>query len=194
VWTRVIAFTAFIFLVTATPTASLRADEVALAALKAGGHVMIVRHGLTTPGFGDPLGFKLDDCATQRNLVEEGREQARRLGKLLRARGIAIERVLSSQWCRAQETARLIDAGPVETLAISNNLYSRPAQRDAQVRELRAAIAAWNGRGTLLLVTHGSVIFSLAGENPREAEGFVLKPMPGTAEGFAIVGKIGPSG
>ena len=55
-----------------------RADEAALAALKAGGHVMIVRHGLTTPGFGDPLGFKLDDCATQRNLVEEGREQSRR--------------------------------------------------------------------------------------------------------------------
>ncbi len=174
--------------------AAPRADEAALTALKAGGHVMIVRHGLTTPGFGDPLGFKLDDCATQRNLIEEGREQARRLGKLLRERGIAIERVLSSQWCRARETAALIDAGPVETLATSNNLYGRPVLRETQMRELRAAITAWNGKGTLLIVSHGSVIFSLAGENPREAEGFVLKPMPGTPEGFAIVGKIGPSG
>jgi len=172
----------------------LRADEAALATLKAGGHVMIVRHGLTTPGFGDPLGFKLDDCATQRNLVEEGREQSRKLGRLLRERGIVIERVLSSQWCRAQETARLIDAGPVETLAISNNLYGRPAQREAQVRELRVAIGAWSGKGTLLVVTHGSVIFPLAGTNPREAEGFVLKPAPGTAEGFVIIGKIGPEG
>ena len=174
--------------------AAAKADEVALAALKAGGHVMIVRHGLTTPGFGDPPGFRLYDCATQRNLVEEGREQARRLGKLLRERGIAIERVLSSQWCRAQETARLINAGEVRLLAVSDNLYGRPAQRDAQVRELRAAIGAWNDKGNLLIVTHGSVIFPLAGESPREAEGFVLKPAPGTAEGFAIVGKIGPSG
>lgn len=174
--------------------AAPKADEAALAALKAGGQVMIVRHGLTTPGFGDPPNFRIDDCATQRNLVEEGREQARRLGKLLRERGIAIERVLSSQWCRAQETARLIDAGPVETLAISNNLYGRPALREAQTRELRAAIAAWNGKGALLIVSHGSVIFSLAGENPREAEGFVLNPAPGTKDGFTIVGKIGPSG
>ncbi len=44
------------------------------------------------------------------------------------------------------------------------------------------------------VVTHGSVIFPLAGTNPREAEGFVLKPAPGTAEGFAIIGKIGPGG
>ena len=181
-------------LLTALVSTALKADEAALAALKAGGHVMIVRHGLTTPGFGDPLGFKLDDCATQRNLVEEGREQARRLGKLLRERGIEIERVLSSRWCRAQETAKLIDAGEVGLLAVSDNLYGRPAQRDAQVRELRTAIAAWNSKGTLLVVTHGSVIFPLIGTSPREAEGFVLKPMPGTAEGFAIAGKIGPEG
>jgi len=188
-------YTAILFgLLAAFAPMMLRADEAALATLKAGGHVMIVRHGLTTPGFGDPLGFKLDDCATQRNLVEEGREQSRKLGRLLRERGIVIERVLSSQWCRAQETARLIDAGPVETLAISNNLYGRPAQREAQVRELRVAIGAWGGKGTLLVVTHGSVIFPLAGTNPREAEGFVLKPAPGTAEGFVIIGKIGPEG
>lgn len=184
---------AFALGVTLVPAAS-KADEAALAALKAGGHVMIVRHGRTTPGFGDPLGFKLDDCATQRNLVEEGREQSRKLGKLLRERGIVIERVLSSRWCRAQETARLIDVGEVGLLALSDNLYGRPALREAQVRELRVAIGAWSGKGTLLVVTHGSVIFPLAGTNPREAEGFVLKPAPGTAEGFAIIGKIGPEG
>lgn len=175
-------------------TSAARADEAALTALKAGGHVMIVRHGLTTPGFGDPLGFKLDDCTTQRNMIEEGREQSRKLGRLLRERGIAIERVLSSRWCRAQETARLIDAGEVGLFAPSDNLYGRPAQRDAQLRELRAAIAAWNGKGNLLVVSHGSVIFPLTGTSPREAEGFVLKPAPQTPEGFSIVGPIGPSG
>jgi phosphohistidine phosphatase SixA len=173
---------------------ALRADEAGLAALKAGGHVMIVRHGLTTPGFGDPPNFRLDDCATQRNLVEEGREQARTLGRLLRAQGVTVERVLSSQWCRARETAALIDAGPVEPLALSNNLYGRPALRDAQTRAMRAAIAGWTGKGTLLIVSHGSVIFALTGKSPTEAEGFVLKPTPGTADGFTVVGTIGPGG
>jgi phosphohistidine phosphatase SixA len=174
--------------------AALRADEAALAALKAGGHVMIVRHGLTTPGFGDPPNFRLDDCATQRNLVEKGREQARVLGRLLREQGIKVDQVLSSQWCRARETAELIDAGKVEPLAVSNNLYGRPALRDAQIRALRAAVSYWKGPGTLLVVSHGSVIFPLAGSSPSEAEGFVLKPAPGTAEGFVVVGKIGPQG
>jgi hypothetical protein len=113
-------------LLAALVPAAPKADEAALAALKAGGHVMIVRHGLTTPGFGDPLGFKLDDCATQRNLVEEGREQSRRLGKLLRERGIAIERVLSSRWCRAQETAGLIDAGEVGLLSTNPTAARQP--------------------------------------------------------------------
>ncbi|HEY8268303.1 MAG TPA: histidine phosphatase family protein [Xanthobacteraceae bacterium] len=175
------------------PTAS-KTDEGALAALKAGGHVMIVRHGLTTPGTGDPRNFKLDECATQRNLVDEGREQSRRLGRLLRERGIEIERVLSSEWCRCKETATLIDAGKVETLPVLNNLVGRGEFLESQTRELRAAVASWRGKGTLLLVTHGSVVFPLAGTSPREAEGFVLKPAPGTAEGFVIVGKIGPSG
>ena len=170
------------------------ADEAGLAALKLGGHVMIVRHGLTTPGFGDPPNFRLDDCATQRNLIEEGREQARTLGRLLREQKIVVERVLSSQWCRARETAKLIDAGEVGLLALSNNLYGRPQQREAQTRELRAAIAAWNGKGNLLLVSHGSVIFSITGKSPSEAEGYVLKPMPGTEQGFVIVGTIGPGG
>ena len=184
---------ALALLATLVPAAP-KADEAALAALKTGGHVMIVRHGLTTPGFGDPLGFKLDDCATQRNLVDEGREQSRKLGRLLREREIAIERVLSSRWCRAQETAKLIDAGEVGLLAVSDNLYGRPAQRDAQLRELRATIAAWRGKGTLLVVTHGSVIFPLTGASPREAEGFVLKPAPDATQGFTIIGKIGPEG
>lgn len=177
-------------LVPATP----KADEAALTALKAGGHVMIVRHGLTTSGTGDPLNFKLADCATQRNLVEEGREQSRRLGKLLREKGIEIERVLSSEWCRCKETATLIDAGKVETLPALNNLVGRREFLESQTRELRAVVAAWRGKGTLLLVTHGSVVFPLAGTSPREAEGLVLKPAPGTAAGFTIVGKISPEG
>jgi broad specificity phosphatase PhoE len=171
-----------------------QADEAGLKALAAGGHVAIVRHGLTTPGVGDPQGFRLEDCATQRNLVEEGREQARALGRLLRKHGVKIERVLSSEWCRCLETAALMRLGEAGTLPALNNLLGRPELRDTQVRELRAVIAAWKGSGTLLLVSHGATIAALMGINPREAEGVVLAPAPETAEGFRLVGKIGPSG
>lgn len=174
--------------------AGARADEAGIAALKAGGHVMMVRHALTTPGAGDPLGFKLEDCKTQRNLVEEGREEARKLGKLLREHKIAITRVLSSEWCRCIETAELIGAGIVEKYPALNNLYGRPQNRERQVGALRKLIAGWKGAGNLLLVTHGATIGALVGINPGTAEGLVLAPVPETSEGFRVAGRIGPGG
>lgn len=170
------------------------ADEAGLAALKAGGHVAIVRHGLTTPGAGDPLGFRLDDCATQRNLIEEGRKESRKLGDTLRANGIRIERVLSSEWCRCVETAELIGAGTVEKETALNNLYGRPQNRERQVREMRALIAGWKGPGNLLVSTHGANMGALMGINPDTAAGVVLAPAPETEEGFRVVGQISPEG
>jgi phosphohistidine phosphatase SixA len=174
--------------------ASADADEAGLAALRAGGHVAMVRHGLTAPGTGDPLGFKLENCATQRNLIEEGREESRKLGRLLRERGIAIERVLSSEWCRCLETAELIAAGKVEKLSALNNLFGRPQNRAQQVEELRQVIGGWKGVGNLLLVTHGSTMGALTLINPETATGVVLAPDPGSADGFRVVGRIGPAG
>jgi phosphohistidine phosphatase SixA len=63
-----------------------------------------MRHAVTTPGVGDPAGFRLDDCSTQRNLTDAGREDARRVGGTFRTRGIPVGRVLSSPWCRCLET------------------------------------------------------------------------------------------
>ena len=61
-----------------------RADEAAAwEALRAGGHVAFIRHASTVAGFGDPSGYTLDDCATQRNLSEKGREESRRIGERL---------------------------------------------------------------------------------------------------------------
>ena len=75
-------------------------------ALGAGGYVLLIRHASTDPGAGDPPGFKIDDCATQRNLNAAGREEARRLGARSK-RGIAVREVLSSRWCRCIGTAHL---------------------------------------------------------------------------------------
>ena len=174
--------------------AAARADEAGMAALKAGGHVAMVRHGLTTPGAGDPLGFKLEDCATQRNLIEEGREESRKLGRLLRERGVVIDRVQSSEWCRCVETAELMSVGKVEKLSALNNLFGRPQNRAAQVEAMRKVIAAWKGPGNLLLVTHGATMGALMGINPETAAGVVLAPASGTDEGFRVVGRISPEG
>jgi len=170
------------------------ADEAGLAALKAGGHVAIIRHAKTAPGVGDPRGFKLEDCATQRNLIDEGREEARRLGRLLREQGVQVDRVLSAEWCRAQETAALIGAGTVEKEPALNDLYGRPQNRPAQIEALRKLIAAWKGPGTLLLVTHGSITGALLGINPETSAGVVLAPAPETEDGFRVAGRIGPEG
>jgi phosphohistidine phosphatase SixA len=174
--------------------APAHADEAGLAALKAGRHIVMIRHGLTTPGAGDPRGFKLEECATQRNLIEEGRAESRKLGALLRAHGIKIERVLSSEWCRCLETAELIGMGKAEREPALNNLYGRPQYREKQVNEMRALIAGWKGGGNLLLSTHGANMGALMGINPDTASGVVLAPAPGTQEGFHIVGRISPGG
>src|SRR4030088_298883 len=74
--------------------------ETLRAALRAGGHGALVRHGASPGGAGDPPGFRLDDCATQRNLTDKGRAEARRLGEQFRSEALAVGKLLSSQWCR----------------------------------------------------------------------------------------------
>src|SRR6476660_323818 len=82
------------------PTLAVADERDAWAALVKGGHVALVRHGSAPPGYGDPPGFKIDDCATQRNLDEKGRAQARVLGEAFRQHGVRAEKILSSPWCR----------------------------------------------------------------------------------------------
>jgi len=77
------------------------------AQLHDGGQVILMRHAATTPGTGDPPGFKLGDCSTQRNLSDAGRAQAKAVGDEVRRREVPVGRVLSSQYCRALDTARL---------------------------------------------------------------------------------------
>jgi len=176
------------------PVSAAYADEAGLKALEAGGHVMMIRHGLTTPGVGDPRGFKLEDCATQRNLNDEGREESRRLGRLLRERGVKVGRVLTSEWCRSIETAELLGAGKVEKEHALNDLYGRPQNREPQLAALKKLIAEWKGPGALVLVSHSSIIGALLQENPGTAAGPVLVPAPDSKDGFKLVGQISPEG
>ena len=73
--------------------------------LRRGGNVILIRHGSTLPGPGDPPGFRLDDCSTQRNLSDAGRDEARRIGERLKRERVPIGEVYTSPWCRCRETA-----------------------------------------------------------------------------------------
>ena len=91
-------------------------SEEAWAALVNGGHVALIRHGNAPPGYGgDPPGFKIDDCKTQRNLDEVGRQQAKALGESFRNHGVRVDRIRSSPWCRCMETAHLMAVGTVDS-------------------------------------------------------------------------------
>lgn len=166
------------------------AREPLWALLKAGAQVVLIRHAITTPGVGDPAGFKLEDCATQRNLTEAGRVDARRLGEAFRARGVPVGRVLSSPWCRCLETARLA-FGKAESSTPLSNLYGRPDASVPQVRQLEALIGAWRPEGeggNLVLVSHGSTILALTGVSLAPAEMVVVTPRPG--EKFTVAGRL----
>jgi broad specificity phosphatase PhoE len=156
--------------------------------LKAGGQVVLMRHAITTPGVGDPPGMRLDDCATQRNLTDEGRSHARRTGEAFRARGVPVERVLSSPWCRCLETARLAFGTEAQKLDALSNLFGRPENRARQVDELDALVGKWRGKGNLVLVSHGSTIAALTGVSPEPAE--MVIATPGSGGKFAIAGRL----
>jgi phosphohistidine phosphatase SixA len=167
---------AFLFLVVlvANPGHGFAADEEALwNGLRSGTHVAMMRHA-TAPGTGDPAIFKLGDCSTQRNLSEEGRAQAKRIGARFRANGIATARVFSSQWCRCLETARLLGLGPVEELPLLNSFFADSEQRDPQTRALKEWLAGQNVPEPLVLVTHQVNITALTGVYPASGEMVVI--------------------
>ena len=92
---------AILFGLGAVADAAVAGEAEAWSALRAGGHVVLMRHADAPGGFGDPPGFKLEDCATQRNLSAKGRADALRIGARLRSEGIALEAILSSPWASA---------------------------------------------------------------------------------------------
>ena len=170
----------------AAPGAAAADSQEAWAALVNGSHVALIRHGNAPPGYGDPPGFKIDDCATQRNLDEKGRAQARTLGEAFRQHGVRADKILSSPWCRCLETARLMVLGPVDgTWAVAAS--DRSPERLAALRQM---LADWRGPGTLVVVTHTLTVQALVGFMPGQAETVVVRPKLGNEPGVEVVGRI----
>lgn len=150
-----------------------------LARLLEGSRALIMRHALA-PGVGDPPGFRLDECATQRNLNGTGRAQARALGRRLATLGVREPRILSSRWCRARETAELLGLGPVEPFPPLDSFFERPGERDPSTAALRAFLAGLPQTGRpVIMVTHQVNITALTGVYPGSGEALVLRLVPG---------------
>jgi phosphohistidine phosphatase SixA len=171
------------------PTA-VAADEGLWALLRGGGKIVLMRHATTTPGVGDPPGFRLGQCATQRNLTDAGRDEARRIGAAFQSRGVPVGRVLSSHWCRCLETARLA-FGRAEPWEPLNSVFEDRAREPERTRAVGRAAGERPVDGNLILVTHGANIAALTGVNPAPGEFLVLSAEPGGR--FRIAGRLAPA-
>jgi phosphohistidine phosphatase SixA len=165
------------------------ARQAIWTALNSGRAFAMMRHA-TAPGTGDPSGYSLDDCATQRNLSDTGRNEARATGAAYRANGIRDAEVLSSAWCRCRETAELLGLGPVRPFAPLNSFFDTPSQGERQTTELRDWLAARNAGKPLVLVTHQVNVTALTGVYPRSGEVVVARMNPdGTV---TVLGSLPP--
>lgn len=152
------------------------ATEAGWAALREGGKVVLLRHAMAT-GTTDPANFDIANCATQRNLSERGKQQARRIGALFGARSAPVERILSSRYCRALDTASIAfrdtKAEPFEPLDL---LPADSPDAATDLAAVMAEIEGFSGSGNMVLVTHLENIRELAGVSPREGEAVIVRP------------------
>ncbi len=141
------------------------------------GGVLLMRHAATQAGLGDPPGFVIGQCPTQRNLSEVGRHASRALGAWLQTQNFAPDVVRTSQWCRCQETAALAFGGYENWPALNSTFdsaLSGPGGAAAQQQALRARLQALPDGRTEVWVTHQVIMTGLTGAFPGMGEGFVV--------------------
>lgn len=140
------------------------------------GYVLLMRHALA-PGVGDPENFKLGDCSTQRNLSDEGRQDAREIGEWLKRRDVPILRVESSRWCRARETAELLGIGKVRANKNLDSLFEDADPiGDPQTANIRKRIVDHRQtRGLLVMVGHFVNVSALTGVGLESGEGVLVR-------------------
>lgn len=143
-------------------------------AVRSGDHFIMMRHALA-PGTGDPSDFELRDCSTQRNLSDEGRSQAKKIGRLLKSNGILNANVYSSEWCRCMDTAELLNFGRVTKLPAINSFFQNYDQRGARTRALSDWLDDQFLNTPLILVTHQVNITAFTEVFPESGELVFIK-------------------
>ena len=149
-------FLKFFFIIFISLTTSIKADlnQNLMKQLVDGEKLIFIRHAYA-PGSGDPNNFNLNDCLTQRNLSEEGRKQAQKIGEFFEKNKIKIEKVFSSEWCRCKETAK-IAFEDYSTKNFLNSFYSwkYAKNRTKQIKELNDYVRQFKSSKNLVFVTH----------------------------------------
>lgn len=138
-----------------------------------GGCLMVMRHSPTVPGLGDPPGWTLANCATQRNLSDSGRAQARRLGERFRQEGVVLTEVRSSAWCRCQDTADLA-FGSHQVWQPLNSFFETPDHGLQQVQAMKAEWTRLRPPANWMWVTHQVNITALTGQVPSMGEVYLI--------------------
>lgn len=140
-------------------------------------HFVIIRHALA-PGTGDPENFNVNQRATQRNLSQEGEQQARYLGQLFRQQGIEQAKIFSSEWYRCRDSARLMELGPVTPLPALNSFYQNYGKKQQTTNALIRWLSEHQFQQPLILVTHQVNITALTGVYPASGELVFVKKTP----------------
>ena len=131
-----------------------------------GQHVLLMRHA-DAPGFGDPAGYVIGQCSTQRNLGDYGKRQAKAIGAWLTNQGIQKTEVFSSPWCRCLDTANLLNKGSVKTEASLGSFFDNMSLEKRQTKALEMFIKnelAKQSKVPLILVTHHVNIQAFTGK------------------------------
>jgi len=165
-------FIKFLIIIFITFSTSIKADlnKNLIDQLEKGGKLIFIRHAYA-PGNGDPNNFNLNDCSTQRNLSNIGRKQAQYIGTFFRENKIKIDKVLSSEWCRCKETAK-IAFDDYSTNSFLNSFYSSKyaKNKDKQIKELNNYIKKYESNENLILVTHYVLISEVLNYGPSSGE------------------------
>jgi len=166
-------------------TFQINAAEQPWKLAQEGDKIILIRHSLA-PGGGDPAGFKVDDCRTQRNLNKTGINQSKKIGKLFKKNKVPIDQVLSSQWCRCKDTAKYAFGDYKEFTALNSTFQSPYNKNEAkQLKELYQFVGQWEGNGkNLVLVTHYSIITAVTNAVPSSGELVI------TNRDFEVLGTI----
>ena len=150
-------------------------------------YVVLLRHAIA-PGIGDPANFQLDDCSTQRNLSDAGRQQAREIGEAFCDRNIPVIKVLSSQWCRCLETAELMGIAPVEPFPALNSFFRDRSTAETQTTQIEEYITDnETSSGVIVIVTHQVNITALSDIFPQSGSAVVMQSNDGQLE---ILGQL----
>ena len=165
-------FLRFFIIIFISLTTPIKADlyKNLINQLEDGGKLIFIRHAYA-PGNGDPAGFNLNDCSTQRNLSDDGRKQAQNIGEFFTKNKIEIDKVLSSEWCRCKETAKIAFKN-YSTNSFLNSFYSSKfsKNKDKQVKAFNYYVKNLESKKNLIFVTHYVFISEVLNYGPSSGE------------------------